>query len=101
MPPDMPSSMRAQSEASEAPPFVLDAAMRRELGIDATRNTLAWVLLALALAVLGLAAYIALRPRAAAPAETEAPAAEAPATTPEPTPVGQGTPVPSAGQPTR
>jgi serine/threonine protein phosphatase PrpC len=101
MPPDMPSVMRVQGESPGEPPFVLDAAMRRELGLDATRNTLAWVLLALALAVLGLAAYIALRPHAAAPTEQEAPAGEAPAATPEPTPVGQGTPVPGAAQPAR
>jgi len=99
MPPDMPSVMRAQGESPGEAPFVLDAAMRRELGLDATRNTLAWVLLALALAVLGLAAYIALRPRAAASAEQEAPAGDA--ATPEPTPIGQGTPVPGAVQPAR
>ena len=103
MPPEMPSAMRAVGpDAPADPPFVLDAAMRRELGIDAQRNTLAWVLVVLAVAVLALAAYLALRPRAAAPAGPESPAAEpADAGAPEPTPVGQGTPVPGAAQPAR
>ena len=58
------------------------------------------MLVALSVAVLGLAAYIALRPRA--PSAQDAPASEpadAGATPPEPTPVGQGTPVPGAAQP--
>ncbi len=40
MPPDMPSVMRAQAEAPGEAPFVLDAAMRRELG--STRRATRW-----------------------------------------------------------
>jgi protein phosphatase len=96
LPPDMPAEAHSVegTGASSEPPFVLDAALRRELGIDASRNVLAWVLVLLAIAVLALAAYIALHPRDAAPA-AETPA-EAP---PAPTPVGEGTPVPATAQP--
>lgn len=91
IPPEMPVVSKAVEPVDA--PIDLDARTRRELGLEPQRGALGWALLALALAVLALAAWLLLRPSRSA-GEEEAP----PVTTPEtvqvePTQVGQATPV--------
>ncbi len=86
LPPEMPAVMRAVEPVE--PPVHLDARTRRELGLEPQRGALGWVLLALALAVIALAAWLLTRP-----AREPEPQPEPVQIQVEPTQVEQATPV--------
>ncbi len=92
IPPELPTEPRKRD--SVEPLAELDERTRRELGIDPSRNTLAWVLLALALAVFVLAAWLFMRrSEAPRPVEVVIDAGASPEAAVVPTPVGEPTPV--------
>ncbi len=93
IPPEMPVVSKAVEPVDA--PIDLDARTRRELGLEPQRGALGWALLALALAVFALAAWLLLRPsRSTAQADEDQPQVTTPETVQvEPTQVGQATPV--------
>ncbi len=92
IPPEMPVVSKAV-EPVEAP-IDLDARTRRELGLEPQRGVLGWALLALAVAVFALAAWLLLRPSGGGAQPEEEPQVTTPETVQvEPTQVGQATPV--------